>query len=213
MKKYNHTLMKKLELSTDSEGRQTIIVPDGMEVVVKDNGELMLVEKQDIFETLKSGDIFASKQGIYIFKSVDKTPGQRNQINVYGYAQYNGKWDVEGSTHVFLGPVRVATKDDVLMLKNTLAKHCYEWNPDTLEFIKIPWVPQYGDTYFEIDDSDSGCARVEKCSFANGTPKSKFPVFPSYREAEKWAHEYDVLLNQFIGRIINEADMEHSEDC
>jgi hypothetical protein len=204
--------MKTLELVKDNYGRRTIIVPDGMEVVVKDNGDLMLVEKHDIFETLKPGDVFASKDGVYIFKSLNRTSGQRDCINVYGYVQYDGKWSVEETTHEFLEPVFNATSDGLFTLKDELSKHCYEWNPDTLEFIKIPWVPQYGDTYFEIDDSDSGCARVEKCSFANGTPKSKFPVFPSRREAEKWAHEYDVLLNQFIGRIINEADMEHSED-
>ena len=204
--------MKKFEITKDSEGRQTIIVPDGMEVIIEDNGIMRLIEKQDIFEKMKPGDMFRHSDEIYIFKSLNKTAGEMDSITVYGYIKFGDIWDVKESVHQFTRSVRMADEDDIEILRKTYAQHCYEWKPDTLEFIKIPWVPQYGDTYFEIDDSDSGCARVEKCSFANGTPKSKFPVFPSRREAEKWAHEYDVLLNQFISRIINEADMEHSED-
>lgn len=82
--------MKKLEMTTDSEGRQTIIVPDGMEVVVKDNGDLMLVEKQDIFETMKPGDIFVTKDGIYIFKFLHKRPEKVNDVVVYGWVKFGG---------------------------------------------------------------------------------------------------------------------------
>ena len=205
-------IMKKLEMTTDSEGRQTIIVPDGMEVVVRDNGDLMLVEKQDIFETMKPGDIFVTKDGTYIFKFLHKRVEKVNDVVVYGFVKFGGKWSVEESINEFLSPVRMADNDDIESIKQVFAQHCYEWKADTKEFIRIPWIPQYGDTYFEIDDSSSVNAKVEKCSFANGTPKSKFPVFPSRREAEKWAREYDVMLNQFIGRIINEADMEYHEE-
>lgn len=130
-------------------------IPEGCKVVIKDNVIVFEREEKEEAQDFKEGDVLCSiyDNTVLIFKDVSKC------ARGYFDSHYNNKGS--GNQHWNSESFRHATEEEKQLLFDKMKEQCLRWNAEEKRVEKIRWRAKKGEEYHTINSFMESAQLIE----------------------------------------------------